>query len=90
MHVSCDAPKASTVRTSKVEKERNALVLLLNKEPLHHSEFVAKVMIECGIKQRAAKERISDLVTAKLVIKNDVGLYEPLTVTSKRWIDDNE
>ena len=75
MHVSCDTPEDTTHgRASKTRKERVKLAGLLDTQPLNYSEYVSAIMVECGIKERAAKERVKDL-QASGFIRKEGSLY---------------
>jgi hypothetical protein len=89
MHVSCELPKEDTTgRASKTRKERGVLAGLLDKRPLPYSEYVAAIMKESGIRERAAKDRIKDLVTAGFIQKEN-GIYQRATIP-EHWSAGNE
>lgn len=67
MHVSCDAPVAKN-KATKTRRDRQEIADLIN-EPMRRCDIIRLIMDHCGIKERAANDRFSDLCAAGMLEK---------------------
>lgn len=69
MHVSCNEPDSVSLGSGKVMLQREKILSSMQSRKFTHTELTAMIMQECGIAQRTAKDRITELLTSGKVFK---------------------
>ena len=86
MHISCGGPADQTPGTGKTASERTAITQELDGKTWAYSDIKNMIIEKFSRSERTAKNRIAELLTAKLINRNSDGIYSVTKPELPDWI----